>query len=672
MMLRVALLLIGLCSADAACLPPQGEPPVRISHPDAGPRVSRWALQGPAAFPPAASPEGPPGAEPAAVERRRRAAQDMGRLAVAFDGSPLERIRVQGRARWIQRADLAPPDAAGLVVLPEGKGRYYGVTVTGLPGAAPRELILRVHLRGSRSRSFRIRVDDAAGRRAGYAAVQRTCKPGWNLLRIPLENLATRNSRVLDLSAGPALVQFSAPRSGAPEEGFLIDEIRFAGEEPRKRILERIRRGLGDEDGNARARLLRRLGPPLSPESFAGLLRGPLAKDENERVRRARREVLARRGDALTLRNLLKTLDRRRPRNAERRLEDLWSLASMPSVAAREAASARIRDKRLGTAERTALLQGFTRAGARDISDLVDIFPPRGPWQPRAALAGCFVDAGGVTGIEGLIAMLRQGGSPRVLADASEGLRRLTGKDLGTDAGAWEAWWKVARRTFEEGVPRSEGASAYGRFFGLPVSQGRLAFVLDVSGSMREPVSGGRAEDHIRRSRHLDPERIKTRLDLAREELIHALEGLTAASSVGVIVYNDEAFWLTRGIEPFSRRLEREIARRLRRVSPGQRTNIHQGLYEAFHPHGKPAKDDLEKGPDTIFLLSDGNPSVGRIRRYAELRDAVLRWNIGRAVKIHTVNVGDADARMLRSIAHGTRGRFVDLRSERTSKAKGR
>jgi Mg-chelatase subunit ChlD len=74
---------------------------------------------------------------------------------------------------------------------------------------------------------------------------------------------------------------------------------------------------------------------------------------------------------------------------------------------------------------------------------------------------------------------------------------------------------------------------------------------------------------------------------------------------------------------------------------------------------------DTSEGPDTLFLLSDGNPSTGKIEDIQELRDEVLAWNLGRSIRIHCVNVGDADARLLRALASSSGGTYLDLKSDR-------
>ena len=92
---------------------------------------------------------------------------------------------------------------------------------------------------------------------------------------------------------------------------------------------------------------------------------------------------------------------------------------------------------------------------------------------------------------------------------------------------------------------------------------------------------------------------------------------------------------------------------------------MYAGLFAAFHPQGKARPQDLLDGPDTIFLMTDGNPSSGKYTDFDDLRDEVLAWNLGRSIRINCVNVGDTDARLLRALAYGSGGVFLDLKSDR-------
>jgi Mg-chelatase subunit ChlD len=138
------------------------------------------------------------------------------------------------------------------------------------------------------------------------------------------------------------------------------------------------------------------------------------------------------------------------------------------------------------------------------------------------------------------------------------------------------------------------------------------------------------------------------------------------SSWISVITYSDGAqpVGTTKGLQQATPKLKTKLAKRIRALSAEGRTNIHDGLHRAFHPRRKPAKDDITKGPDTIFLLTDGDPSAGAVTSRVELRDAVIAWNLGRMIRIHTINVGDARSPWLEQLARETDGRFLDLTSD--------
>ena len=138
-------------------------------------------------------------------------------------------------------------------------------------------------------------------------------------------------------------------------------------------------------------------------------------------------------------------------------------------------------------------------------------------------------------------------------------------------------------------------------------------------------------------------------------------------SAAAVIAFSNDAEWIgKRGdYEPVTPELRGKIAGRVHALKPGQSTNMYAGLRAAFYPEGEPRPQDLSEGPDTIFLLTDGDPSEGKYKARKDLRDEVLSWNLSRAIRINCVNVGAADANMLRDISSASGGVYMDLQSER-------
>ena len=199
------------------------------------------------------------------------------------------------------------------------------------------------------------------------------------------------------------------------------------------------------------------------------------------------------------------------------------------------------------------------------------------------------------------------------------------------------------------------------RFLGIEGQGTRVAFVVDLSDSMLEPltvaeredlkrpVTGGGGGSRVRGRGDADGEddadgqadaddqpldlpwsKIETRFDAAREALELSLRQLGPGMHFSVIVFGTEAKpLLDARLVPASPRNVEAAIQALRQIRAGKPaanrahgtlrgfTNLHGGLRQAFrltekapvreHEHVDPA--GLTSGCDTIFLLSDGAPS---------------------------------------------------------------
>lgn len=194
------------------------------------------------------------------------------------------------------------------------------------------------------------------------------------------------------------------------------------------------------------------------------------------------------------------------------------------------------------------------------------------------------------------------------LADAVVGaLRRLSGKHIAPDAELWRAWWVAVkdRPNFRDGDWEVSSSDPGPRYHDTPIRSSRVVFVLDVSRSMGW----------------------NRRLDSAKDELIRTLESLDPSVRFNLIAFEDRSFvWKPKMVEA-SRGNVASAARFIRSQTPGNGTNTHGALAKAFH------EDDV----DTVFLLSDGHPSVGMVVDGEMIRMAVQRWNRWRRVRLHAI-----------------------------------
>ena len=80
----------------------------------------------------------------------------------------------------------------------------------------------------------------------------------------------------------------------------------------------------------------------------------------------------------------------------------------------------------------------------------------------------------------------------------------------------------------------------------------------------------------------------------------------------------------------------------------GGGTNLWSGLKRAL----------THEGVDSIFLLSDGEPSLGEFTEMRDILRETEKLNRLRRITIHCISVG-RDSRLLKRLAADTGGRYV-------------
>ncbi len=209
----------------------------------------------------------------------------------------------------------------------------------------------------------------------------------------------------------------------------------------------------------------------------------------------------------------------------------------------------------------------------------------------------------------------------RVAAAAHRALVEITGKQLGRDADIWKAWWDANREAWETPKKRaggdvpSEDGGTRAVYHGMEILSGQVVFVVDASGSMKDELAGAGG---------------KTRWESAREELERAVDALADGTRVNVVVFQEQAKAAFERPQEIGKKSRKAIASFLKRVSPGERGNLLEGLLLAI------GQDDV----DTVYLLSDGAPSCGDHTVKNRVGDAVRSVNRTRKVAINTIGFG--------------------------------
>lgn len=239
--------------------------------------------------------------------------------------------------------------------------------------------------------------------------------------------------------------------------------------------------------------------------------------------------------------------------------------------------------------------------------------------------------------------------------DIQWALERLTGKDLGDDHSSWNAWWQPVSETFELPSPekakqpkknderKSLGTAVREGLYG-PISSERVAFLFDVSGSMSVGIEGE-----------------GTRLRIAKNELQRVLENqLSSKAYFNIITFSEK-------VGAFGPRLQKASKSKLRRAAKYVEKLRAAGETNAFGALGAAFED---KDIDTIYLLSDGQPTVGDETDPAEIHKAVAEWNQGRGVVVHCIGFFPGSAKnqdkkvareFLRQLAHCNGGVYLEI-----------
>jgi HEAT repeat protein len=233
----------------------------------------------------------------------------------------------------------------------------------------------------------------------------------------------------------------------------------------------------------------------------------------------------------------------------------------------------------------------------------------------------------------------------RLRQDLVEALEDLTRLQFPTTA-AWQAWWQKERTSFRIADRRAadadadreakiKGPKATVSYWNLPVHSDRVTFVVDVSGSMAQPFGTGGG----------------TRLDEAKRQLVRVLGLLGSKAKGNVVTFAEGARGFAETLQPLDDRRQKAITAFAEAMASKGPTNVHDGLQRAF----------ADAEVDTIFLLTDGQPSSGPVVDEEALLALVARWNTGRGVRIHTVALG-GKSRFLERLAQQSGGNHTVAR----------
>jgi HEAT repeat protein/VWA domain-containing protein len=271
-------------------------------------------------------------------------------------------------------------------------------------------------------------------------------------------------------------------------------------------------------------------------------------------------------------------------------------------------------------------------------------------WPVRSAAIGALAAMGDVRAVEPLLPLLDKE-EGRLRDDLVKALEGLTHEKLGFNPPAWRDWWKAHGTPTDApaapSAPAPRPASTAGKpatvkppltYHGIPTRSRSILFVVDISLSMRE----GSTDDVRGADGTANRENVKrSKFDVAMAELTRAINAVDEKGSFDVIFFNDAIEPWQPKLVPATRKNKDDAIALIKRTVPAGETNIFAALETAFKMGGFGATDkSYQPSFDTMFFLSDGAPSCGRITDVDEILKTIAEMNQLRKITIHTIGMG--------------------------------
>jgi hypothetical protein len=243
----------------------------------------------------------------------------------------------------------------------------------------------------------------------------------------------------------------------------------------------------------------------------------------------------------------------------------------------------------------------------------------------------------------------------RMKVATADALWSLTAKVFEDNVSRWQTWWDKEGNAFsvisqddlkaaakERELRRLRQTTvATAKFFGIRIVSHRVIFIIDTSGSMVEPVPG-----------HKIGKRVATRIEIAKRELLQCIDNLEPNALFNIFAFSSGLDrWVPKSLGVTSGHTRDKARVWVERLGAGGGTNLYDSIQIAF---GDP---DV----DTIFIMSDGEPTVGEVIDQHRIRENVKFWNKNRGIKLHTIAVGGS-LEVLEWLAKDSGGRYVMFR----------
>jgi len=259
------------------------------------------------------------------------------------------------------------------------------------------------------------------------------------------------------------------------------------------------------------------------------------------------------------------------------------------------------------------------------------------PWELRAAALRYLTKFRDVSSIPLLIARFGKEDG-RLGAELAHALFVHTGTRC-WKKGEWDEWWVGKKVGFVlphpdtvQGGKVGGGQATTVSYYDIPLVSSHVAFLIDHSGSMAARIG---------------TDKKFTRLEAAKEQLTRVLSAVPDTHWCNLIAYESGVRSLWDKLRQPDDENRKDLLARVKSIPPGAGTNIFGALEMAF----------ADPEVDTVYLLTDGEPSVGKLIAPDDILDEVRRWNRTRQIVIHCIGLG-IDSQLLKNLAAESGGSY--------------
>jgi|GEM_PF-2108821 len=258
----------------------------------------------------------------------------------------------------------------------------------------------------------------------------------------------------------------------------------------------------------------------------------------------------------------------------------------------------------------------------------------------------------------------REGG--RLREDIHELLVKMTQQDFNLSLDRWLWWWNNYGGAFQMGGKPSKSKAARERYaiqyHEVDTCSKKFIFLLDISSSMKEKITVEKQAGKTYGKGDL----VKTKMAVAQTELVRLLRTFDANILFNIVTFADEVEIWKRQVVAAKRDVRKHAEKYVWNLTPPQKaaTNVYDALMNAFDMVDAGfAKRKYESVVDTMFFLSDGNPTAGPVTDVDMILRAVNERNRIHHIKIHTFALGGGkgtggDTHFLKKLADMTGGEY--------------